>query len=200
MMENGILLNQDKNPGACTIECPHVQWRREYRMYYDNAGFVHTELDDFGYWALMRAAHARHSWERLAPFPAFVRFQPPYGYCFQKAKDPLRDRPIVSYSTHPLRSILNMAARAFLFIFKHSGLELFTLHTVQDMLPTFNTWMSEASGVFGRFTRFIRYMWDIKEMFTSLPHDKIMPAVDFVLDLCASTARGRSRSVRVEKH
>ena len=92
-----------------------------------------------------------------------------------------------------------MAARAFLFIFKHSGLESFTLHTVQDMLPTFNTWMSVASGVFGRFTRFIRYMGDIKEMFTRLPHDKIMPAVDFVLDLCASTARGRSRSVRVEK-
>ena len=36
-------------------------------------------------------------------------------------------------------------------------------------------------------------------MSTRLPHEKIMPAVDFVLELCASTARGRSRSVRVEK-
>ena len=140
-----------------------------------------------------------NGWERLASFPSFADFTALYGYCFQKHKDAMRDRPIVSYSVHPLRRILNMAARGFLFIFKNSGLESFTLHTVQDMLPTFTTWMDATGNMFGRFTRWLRYMGDIKEMFTRLPHDRIKPAVDFILDLCASTRRGRARVVCVEK-
>ena len=191
---------QDKNPGACTIECPRIQWKREYRMYYGNtASFHRTAHTDHSYWLLMRAAHAKFGWERLASFPSFADFTAPYGYCFQKHKDAMRDRPIVSYSVHPLRRILNMAARGFLFIFKNSGLESFTLHTVQDMLPTFTTWMDATGNMFGRFTRWLRYMGDIKEMFTRLPHDRIKPAVDFILDLCASTRRGRARVVCVEK-
>ena len=31
---DSIVGYQDKNPGACTIECPLIQWRREQRMYY----------------------------------------------------------------------------------------------------------------------------------------------------------------------
>ena len=197
---HAIVGYQDKNAGQCTIECPVIQWRREKRMYYDDPShFEHCDMDPHGYYQLMHDTHARLEWGRFQSFPSERDCSIPYGYAFQKAKDPNKDRPIVSYWVHPCKKVLNFGSRALTFILKHANLKAFTLWNVHDMTSTLRQWQADLKP-FGAHTRFLNYCADVKEMYTGLPHNCILRAVEFVLERCATThRRGRRRCVSIER-
>ena len=191
---------QDKNSGACTISCPCVQHARERRMYHSNpASFTVTDMNTLGLYILFEAVHTKHDWRRLAPFPSWSRFKPPYGYVFEKAKDPNKDRPIVSYFSHPFKTIYNIGSRALSFCAKHSDIRSFTLWAIKDMSPTITTWSSNIAQLHGPHTRFLSWMADVKEMFTRLPHDELEKSIDFTLHMARATKRGRRGALCVER-
>lgn len=49
-----------------------------------------------------------------------------YAYLLPKNKDLTRDRPIVSYTHHPLKRLFNIAARALAFIVKRARIKHFS--------------------------------------------------------------------------
>ena len=77
----------------------------------------------------------------------------PYAYVMPKDKDIQRIRPIVSYFKHPLKRLLNMAARAVLLVLKRADVSSFTLWKTGDFTATLSD-ITERLRVFGRDTRF----------------------------------------------
>ena len=68
---------QDKNAGACTIECPVIQWQREKVPYYDDrTHFARPKITDDECFELMRFMHSSNNWKRIAPFPIVERLSP----------------------------------------------------------------------------------------------------------------------------
>ena len=82
---------------------------------------------------------------------------------------------------------------------KAADLDDFTLLTVQDMTPTIDQWWEDMHDVHGPSTRFLAHASDIKEMFTNLPHEEIIKAIDFIISRAAASRRGRRKFVRVER-
>ena len=84
---NSIFGFQDKNLGACTIECPCIQHAREKRMYYDNhTNFAHVDyLNPREYHLLFSRIHILYDLARIAPFPRFYDMQPPICLLLPKA-------------------------------------------------------------------------------------------------------------------
>ena len=168
-------------------------------MYCDNhTNFAHVDyLNPREYHLLFSRIHILYDLARIAPFPRLCDMQPPYAYCFQKHKDANKDRPIVSYATHPLKIAYNMAARSLAFIMKHSDLRSHTLHRVHDMAPHLHAWWGDLHDTFGPHTRFVLYLADVKEMFTNLPHLEILKAIDFIIAACRNPRRGPRGSLRI---
>ena len=83
-----------------------------------------------------------------------------------------------------------MGSRALTFVLKHAELKSFKLWNVQSMTSTQRQWQSELRP-FGPHTRFLAYCADVKEMYTGLPHDAIIRAIEFVLNVaeCATDAQ-----------
>ena len=92
-----------------------------------------------------------------------------------------------------------MGSRALTFILKNADLNAFTLWNVHDMNSTLRQWQTDLNP-FGQHTRFLSYCADVKEMYTGLPHDSIIRAVEFVLHRCTQVnRRGRRRCVKLER-
>ena len=82
---------------------------------------------------------------------------------------------------------------------KHAGPHAFTLWACKDMTSAIRKDAAELRGAFGPNTAFLPYCGDIKNMYTSLPHDMVIRAIEFVLDRCARTRQGRTRHVSFER-
>ena len=91
-----------------------------------------------------------HRWNKI--FPWRSKGTLPYGYILPKDKDITRDRPIISYASHPARSLLNTISRAILAILKFLSFEHFILWKTQDAFSFFNDIHNNLS-VFGNNTR-----------------------------------------------
>lgn len=113
--------------------------------------------------------------------------QLPYCYAMPKNKDIRKWRPIVSYCVHPMRVVLQRAGRALSFMLKKCGAEHFTLHTTQEFVPTLKQIVSmmHTHG----FDRFACVAGDIKQMYTELPHDFVLEAVDWLIQRAGAKTR-----------
>ena len=184
----------DKNAGACTIECPILQWLREKRAYYeDTEHFARSVFTDTQFFQCIRSAHVRHNWKRFAPFPSGDKHKCPYGYVFQKKKSALKDRKIVSYWVHPLKRIYNYGSRALAFLLRESGMKSFTLWKTQDITPSLRAWYAKMGKAYGPHTRVLTACADAKEMYTAIPHGFLARAIEFIVKRCRNKNRRARR-------
>lgn len=123
----------------------------------------------------------------------------PYAYALFKNKDINKLRPIVSYSPHPLKRILNITCRALNHMIKkidnnhaiHCNME--TCIELKDRIKEFEKRMKYK---FGKRTRFAYIMGDVKNMYTELPHHTIIKAVKWILQAYKHQTRRDTLTVK----
>jgi hypothetical protein len=118
----------------------------------------------------------KNHWKRFTSFNGSL----PYAYVMPKNKDLEKIRPIVSYSVHPLRPMLRRASRALRYMLKeipHTHFNLDRTDTfINDTLNIYKLFKNEG------FEHVMAVAGDIKQMYTELPHDFILEAVDWLCD------------------
>ena len=99
-------------------------------------------------------------------------------YLLLKDKDPSRARPIVPYSAHPLKSLLNMASRALAFMSSNADVKTFSL----DQCDSFLKLVKRVNDTLHRRPDLLVHprSGDVKNMFSELPHDAIKEALEWV--------------------
>ena len=140
--------------------------------------------------------HSKHKLQHIKKFHGKLR-SIPYSYCLLKDKDITRIRPIVSYYNHPLKECYNYASRALAKIIKHSETNHFTLWKTQDMKSCIKQIQKDLQQVYGKNTNFSILCGDIKNMYTELPHDEIIKAVEFMIN--RTKAKTRRKHVTIER-
>jgi hypothetical protein len=127
----------------------------------------------------------------------------PRAYAFPKEKDLEKGRPIVPYSKHGLKKELKCAAKALLHLverLENEGvLKTFTLRACTDIakkIEGFNEDADELEEVSQERKGMILRMHDVKSMFTALPRDQILKAVDDLFELVGQQRWGRNAKGR----
>lgn len=121
----------------------------------------------------------------------------PYAYAIPKFKDVTRFRPIVSYCTQPLRRVDSVAQRALVFLLKEVPLQHYTLWQTHNFLTRLSEMKETLIQSAGEGASLELAQFDVREMFTDLPHESILSAVTTILDLAPTCSR--SHYVRVPK-
>ena len=119
---------------------------------------------------------------------------------FQKSKNAIKNRLIVSYWVHPLKRIYNYGSRALAFVLKHACMPSFTLWKTSDITPSLRRWIDDLLGKYGSNSRLLTACADAKEMYTSLKHAFVIQAIECIVDRCRTHHRkGRRGVVRLQR-
>jgi hypothetical protein len=199
-MSGFIFLGLDKNYGKTAIVCPVKMHQILKKTFLDDKiRYTSTALSDHiteeeivNGW---KKAYDGHKWHSVAPLCTYGSV--PYSYVIPKFKDLSRNRPIISYRTHPLRKVFKVALRALVFLVKSISVKTFTLHRTQDLLSRLKDIECDLGDNYEQNTEFLEFSVDVKEMFTQLPHKEIRLATKFVIDVTKKLTR--SNYVRVPK-
>ena len=180
-LKNTTIGYLDKEDGLAFIACPKWYWRTIKQTFYDdNEHYIHTTLtckqtfDKFKHFA------EKNQYDRNIRSSQYHDI--PYCYTLPKAKDFNRFRPIVSYYNHPLKDLYNYTSRALMFILKKSPIQSFTLWKTTDLVPKINKASRKLQQTYGSNTNLICYCADIKNMYTSLPHNAIITSIQFMIE------------------
>ena len=192
----------DKEDGLPFIACPRWYWSTIKETFFnDTEHYEHTTKTNLTVIKKFKNFAKRHSYDKLLCL-SNTKNSSPYCYTLPKAKDFNRFRPIVSYFHHPLKKLYNYASRALTFILKHSKTNSFTLWNTKDLLPTITHISNTLKHTYGKNTKLLSYCADIKNMYTSLPHDTIIESIKSAIALFTKTKMGRRcrSGISIERH
>jgi hypothetical protein len=127
--------------------------------------------------ASMKQAYTIHGWSR------FGSFRPTGGlgfaYVLPKDKDPIgKDRPIIPATKHPLKHILNMVSRVWLFLIAKTKINHFNILATKD-LKTRVQWHNSHLHAKDRWSL---VSFDVKNMFTELAHSDVFDSLAWFLE------------------
>jgi hypothetical protein len=127
----------------------------------------------------------------LTHLPHFLQFQNlqhptlPYTYILPKQKAPLtKFRPIISYADHPMKKVLHPAGRALMTLFVRAKLPSFNINTTQMVTDYLKDWQTHLTTNPTIHPIFVSY--DIENMYTELPHDKVLDQMKDFFTWCTS--------------
>ena len=178
------------------LQFPTCCWERNAAMFWDDTEHyrplpnAHQDPEEVTLESF-KAFHRRHHLSRFHKYDNTKSI--PYSYILVKAKDINRSRPIVSYYHHPLKRTFNYASRGLTHILKQSNMKSFTLWSCKSMTATLKQFQKQLGTAHGPNTRIMAYCADIKNMYTSLPHDAIIDAIRFAIQHCRDTNRRARR-------
>ena len=202
-----IFLERDKNNGAIAVACPMwyrkklietfdwTKWRANYQKINKDRNSV------LKYWKEeVKKKKIKTGWNPKGMIP--------YCYGLPKEKDLNKMRPIVSYVHHPMKRIFNYIGRIILFMTKKSGIEGLTLWRVSDTEKRLkltneliDEWREEED------IEIKMEVYDVKEMYTCLPHNIILDAVNWVIETykrkyghLVTITGNRTEDIKVGKH
>ena len=76
----------------------------------------------------------------------------------------------------------------------------FTLWNVRDSTPKLREWYASMHNAYGADTRFLKACADAKEMYTAIPHNFLLRAIEYIIDRFETTnPRARRKTVCVER-
>jgi hypothetical protein len=113
----------------------------------------------------------------------------PRPYVLPKDKDITRMRPVVPYNNHPLKKSSNIISRALMFILIQFCPQSYTLFKTEDFKPI----LHQVNKVLENNPDLILVAksGDVKQMFVDLPHDNIINALDWILEIFTRKAKGQ---------
>jgi hypothetical protein len=154
--------------------------------HYQTSGLSENQILD-----LSRHAFRQFKWSKLGnPLQGHLSF----AYVLPKDKDPVnKSRPIIPSIKHPLRRILNIAARAWCFVLvnlKFSHFNILAVKELKEFTIRTCTWAEADCNLIG-------VSFDIKNMYTELRHCDILNALWWLLQ--ESRKQFKYQSVIVQK-
>ena len=118
-----------------------------------------------------------------------------YGLPKEKDDDLLIFRPIISYAKHPLKKILNITAKALTLMVKETISDHYTLWETKKLLEEVERMNSQIE----EGERLLLLKADIKNMYTHLPHDRLIDIVKWIIRKFTKKNRQKTISVGKEK-
>ena len=194
-----VVSTLDRNPGALFIECPVTHHAALLQTFMGENNGTYTVMGDdtsqetiMSVWKTMGVRHG-------APGVFDRKGVLPYAYISRKNKDTARFRPIVSFSRAPHRLQLRRIAQAFNFILQQLESTNFTLWNatnVRSRLLEMGTTMSSHPMAAGQGVEIVGTTADIKDMYTCLPHEDIIRAVEWSITKFSSKTRRTSVNIK----
>jgi hypothetical protein len=113
----------------------------------------------------------------------------PRPYVLPKEKDITRFRPVIPYDKHPLKKASNIISRALMYILIEFCPQSYTLFKTEDFKPV----LHQVNRVLEDNPNLIltARSGDVKQMHVDLPHDNIVQALDWLLDIFKTKTRGQ---------
>jgi len=174
--KNWVVSPIDKNGSDNAVMCNTVFMRQLYeafQYYKDGRNFDKLETTQKKTLKEWKEIYILN-WKELGTYRNKALL--PYGYFLPKEKDLYKSRPIVSYFNHPIKDILNKAARALSFIVQQLECLNFNLYKATDAVKEIkNNWSHKKSN-----EAWILKTFDIKEMFTNLKRECINQAINWL--------------------
>ena len=168
----------DHNKGMASVACPvyvHNQMLQTFTN--DDRHFEKSEVTGRELLKRWKKFYDKNDLKKYQNWPK-KNTELARPYILLKDKNIERNRPIVPYCQHPLKTSLNMASRALTFMLEHSDINSYNLPKVQDF-----------KRVVRKVNRLLKQDPDLKvhprggdkkNMFSELPHDTVLEALDWV--------------------
>ena len=170
----------DHNTGALCVMCPTFYHDALLTNFTSDPHYTPTNLSDREVIRLWKDFYnSSDTMQRIATWKHRSAVAVPY--LLPKDKDPLRMRPIIPFSSHPLKQHSNIIARCLTFLLKNFAPPSFTLFTTQDFLQRVQQ-INRFVALNPQYKIHVR-SGDVKNMYTELPHDTIRLALSWLLNL-----------------
>ena len=149
-----------------------------------------------------RDQHGIGGWDRISGlFKNKARV--PYLYLVPKLKDINKLRPLASYFRHPLKYVYKYAGMALIIILKAlTNTHHFNLFRTYDTLDHLEKIFQEIENLekTSPDLHISTYAGDVKQLFTELPHEEVIDAMKWAIEMVRKTKKGRSKySVTLNK-
>ncbi|GBG89298.1 hypothetical protein CBR_g49007 [Chara braunii] len=184
-----VITPVDRNAGEMVLLCPSTYQHALKRMFIYNGAYKHEEANEKEIMATARNDYMKAGLERIAEWDRKGKVG--CAYVIPKQKDLGKRRPIAPANREPTKTGTRRVARALNVLLArlpeamHFNMGV-TMHLKERLART----EKKYNGKKGEAIVLLR-SYDIKEMFTSLPHNAIIDAVDWLLQ--EWEARGREK-------
>ena len=182
----------DRNPNSLFVECPLRYWRRLDLLFVQDRHYSRVATPHIHLLSDMHQRYKALGWHKRCPWNSKGTLCS--SYALPKHKGPAtKSRPVVPAHKHPARRFLQAVSLVFMrLIAQHTAYpDHFNITATKDVVPAFaaiNKRLRPLPGDTGMLT------FDVKNMYTELPHDAIRSASAHFLQWSRSLSRRRSPS------
>ncbi|GBG42825.1 hypothetical protein CBR_g76335, partial [Chara braunii] len=179
--EGLVLTPLDRNQGETFVMCPYLYYEAMMEKFVMNPGyeFVQVEEDE-----VKHAVQAAFKEEGLTKFARYGK-RGSFGaaYIQLKHKDVERYRPICpSYSDPTTRTGKCVAKALNHLLFKLPARWHFNLRSISDVVQSIGKFNRRCEAKMNSVVELAVMSYDIKDMFSKLPHRDILEAVNWIID------------------
>ncbi|GBG63988.1 hypothetical protein CBR_g40232 [Chara braunii] len=179
--EGLVMSPLDRNTSETWLECPKLYEAGLRMMFLDNENYERVAKPKS---VVLRDMKEKFDESRLGDMARWDREgELQHAYILAKEKDKRKRRPIVPSFASPFRSASGLLSTVLNTLIRNVSVPHFNLHAMCDL-------KDEISKInqYGRTTgtadlSFVARTYDIKEMFTQLPHCEIIKAVQWVVEV-----------------
>lgn len=189
-MRKWVITWLDKNAGGLFVCCPVWYWGKVKGIFDWKEKEANYEKVEIQEGEIIKKWRKEMGWWGKEEKEGEV----PKGYAVPKEKDTEKMRPIVSYAKHPWRVALNTTARIIAFLLKKVGVDetvVWKTMDVKGIVRELGEWVGEKEET-------SMMVGDIKNMYTELPQNEIVKAVEWLIEIVKKKVRS-SEWVRVKK-
>ncbi|GBG63667.1 hypothetical protein CBR_g38979 [Chara braunii] len=188
-----VLTPLDRNPGDTLVLCPKVYYEAMLELFVASTGYVVTGIQEAKVMEEMRSDVEKAGLTNLVQWDKKGKIGE--AYVMPKHKDLTRFRPICPTYSEPTIKGCRLVVKAL----NHMLYTLprdwhFNLKSVSSLVLTLDRINKMVGRRMGISSVLSAMSYDIKDMFSKLPHDEIEEAVDWLVDY--HLGKGR-RQVRV---
>ncbi|GBG86925.1 hypothetical protein CBR_g44380 [Chara braunii] len=177
----GLVLSPvDRNNGETLVECPMLYATGMRTMFNENPNYEEVEKQEKEVLLEMRGKYKEAGIGKWANWDNVGRLQE--SYVIAKDKDLCKRRPVVPSFCNPARHAAGILSKALNYMLKEVGREHFNLHGTLQLKEEIAKVNKKAHDLAGMDSRISIRTYDIKEMFTQLPHDEVRASVQWLVN------------------
>lgn len=193
-LQDLVCLQLDRNLHCLVFQCPRLFWDNMMALYVQDPHYMRVPISEDLLLTGLRMEWRAHGWNKIASLYSGARAVS--AYYIPKNKDVCKNRPIIPSRHHPLRNVYNVTSRALSFVLASADFEHFNMPATTGMkkwLEGVNAqWQSmdpvpETVAVYGH---------DVKQMYTDMPHDRVVAALHWLVERVRQQQSGVVLSVK----
>jgi hypothetical protein len=120
----------DNNTRSLCLSCPLFHKDGMLRTFVEDPHYTLSDRSNIQFVSSWKEIHRELNLHQFFQWPGIPSIVTPYTLC--KNKDLLKLRPVVPYSIHPLKMMLNVTSRAISHMLNNSSLTSFTMFNTAD--------------------------------------------------------------------